>query len=258
MAKYLSIIVYLFTIVASAQDSLCVFKTKGATYGMAKNGLYALKKGTYIKSKSKVILDENSGLLTIDENGLSYQLDSKGTYEYATLVKAKTSKNKAGLTSKYFKIIWDEMRNKKQGSALVGGVFRGEKLMLFPQDDAKIASSKLVFSWKAIEDASNYYIFIRHPETDDILKMATTGTELTLYKNQPYFEGKSDLEWVVSTEEFPNLNNLPFNTFKLISKNDYRDWLDTQADLISELKNLGMTEDEITQSLCETYAVCRD
>ncbi|MBT8269698.1 MAG: hypothetical protein KJN59_10795, partial [Bacteroidia bacterium] len=59
-------------------------------------------------------------------------------------------------------------------------------------------------------------------------------------------------------EAFPNLNNLPFFSFKQIDRNTYESLKSDYSDLISDLKSLGLSDKEINRNLCEAYGFCRN
>ncbi len=258
MGKSFAIILFCcFVSVLNAQDSLCVFKVKGTAYCKQSNVLKPLSKGTFIPKSSNLILAESAEITAIDSKGEAFKIDKAGEYKFSKILQHKAIKNAQGLTTKYLKLIWDELTKKGSGKTIIGGVYRGDILMEFPIDSTKTASSKLSFSWKKQNEDANYFIFIRNIETDEVYKFSTNGTTLTLYKDNPIFYEGDDYEWSVSTEEFPNLKNIPFYSFTLIERSEYKALKQEFIEVITDLKALGLTDSEIEESLCKTYGICK-
>ena len=204
------ILIGLFSLVVNAQDSLCVFKIDGVALAKFDNAKKPIKKGDFLDEKNTVYLTSPSHLTLINSNGEAFKLADVGAYSYNDILKNKHVENQKSLTSKYFKMIWKELTNKDAGKTIIGGVFRGDVLMQFPKDSAMVASSKLTLKWRTETDSTEYFVFIKNKETDQILKLATNGSEISVYKNQGFFTEGEDLQWTVSTSEFPNLKNAIF------------------------------------------------
>lgn len=257
MEKSVALVLLLcVALVSNAQDSLCVFNIKGNAYTKISNSVKPLTKGSFINRTATIFLEESSKITAINSEGEAFKIEEGGTYKFAQLLKDKVENSK-NLTSKYLKLIWNEFTKNESTKTVIGGVFRGDVLMVHPQDSVIWASSKLTFTWNTQEDTSIYYLFIRNIATDEVLKLATNGSQVTLYKEQHLFLEGAEFEWTVSTTEFPNLKNIPFYNFTLIKKNSYADLKLNYKDLVTDLKGLGLTESEIEASLCETYKLCK-
>ena len=257
MEKSIVVIIFCcFTFLLKAQDSLCVFKLNGSAYVKTTNKLQPLSKGKFINKNQTLILDSSSKLTAINASGEAYKVESNGQYKFKDILKLKTQQS-GSLTSKYFKVIWDEFVKKEEGSTVIGGVFRGDILMEFPKDSVMLASSKLTFSWKTNEVDSSYYVFVRNKKTDEILKLATNGNQISLYKNQTFFSEDNTFEWIVTTEEFPSLDNLTFYNFELINRNQYAEQVKNYTALLTDLEALGLSDAEIETTICETYGLCK-
>ena len=258
MGKSFAIIVLCcFVSILNSQDSLCVFNVKGTAYCKLSNALKPLTKGAFIPKSSNIILAESAEITAIDSRGIAFKVDKAGEYKFNKILQHKAIKNAQGLTTKYLKLIWDELTNKGSGKTIIGGVYRGDILMEFPKDSTKTASSKLVFSWKEHNEDANYYVFIRNIETVEVHKFSTNGTSLTLYNENPIFYEGNEFEWSVSTEEFPNLKNIPFFNFNLIDRNTYQNEKACYKDFVTDLKSLNLSDKEIETLLCENFKLCR-
>lgn len=251
------ILISFFALVTNAQDSLCVFKIKGVALAKFDKAKKPIKKGDILNETNTVYLSSISNLTLINSDGKVFNLESKGAYNYSDILKNEYVENQKGLTSRYFKMIWKELTNKDAGKTIIGGVFRGDVLMEFPLDSARVASSKIKFNWKADESISQYYVFIKDSNSDEVHKYATNGNELTLYKDNPIFSGSKSFDWAVSTKEFPNLKNIPFYSFTLINRSEYERHKSRFDDLISDLEAIGLSTIEIEETLCNTYGICK-
>jgi hypothetical protein len=238
------------------QDSLCVFNIKGNAYTKINNTINPVKKGSFINSESILVVDTSTKITAINSNGDVFKIQEEGIYNFPQIIKFKIKDSK-NLTVKYFKLIWDEFMNNKANKTEIGGVFRGDVLMKYPLDHIQWASSKLTFNWKTKSETSSYFLFIRNVKTGEILKISTDGTQMTLYKDQHIFSQGNEFEWSVSSTEFPNLKNIPFFSFKLIDRKAYTALMTDYKDLIQDLKSLGLSDNEIETSICETYGLCK-
>lgn len=242
---------------AKGQETLCVYKTGGTSLLEDKNMTITLKKGALIQKKNLIKVLPKASFTAIDNNGNAYNVNVDGRYNFENLLNFKTKENKSNFTANYFKYIWQELTNSGEKKNLIAGVFRGDFLMLSPSDSSKIASSKITLKWQTIEDTKLYYVFLRNVDTDDILKIETNGTQLALYDEASIFYDGSQFEWAVSTDAFPNLDNIPFFSFELIDRNQYEAEKTTYKDFISDLKNMNISEKEIEAILCRTYGLCK-
>ncbi|TGV04835.1 hypothetical protein [Flavivirga rizhaonensis] len=252
------IIISFFTSMLCAQDSLCVFKTSSGVLAKFDGKKRPLNKGDFLNKKSTVYITSPSDIILIDSKGEAFNLEDVASYTYESILNHKAIEGQKSLTSKYFELIWDELLSRKSGKTIVGGVFRGDILMEFPIDSTKTASSKLTFSWKTQTDASQYFVFIKSKNFDEVYKFATNGNELTLYKDNPIFFEGNGFEWSVSTSEFPNFKNIPFYAFVWIDRSEYEKLKSNYKDLIEDLKAVGLSITEIEDTLCENYGVCKN
>lgn len=237
-----------------AQNRLCIYNAKGSAIVENDPRKKEIKKGDFIKQSDKVKVADKSLVTALDETGQVYVIDKPGNYNFDKLLGFKKKAETTGLTSKYFKFVWKEM-TQKEGNKLIGGVYRGNSLMISPKDSAQVKNSKITFRWKP-DSLSVNYVFIRNKETDETLKLATNGSELVLFQENPIFKEAVNLEWTVSKESFPNLNNLPFNSFTLIDRNKYKTLKNSYKSLTDDLKTSGLDDQQISEVLCESFGLC--
>ena len=250
------IVICCFSLTMNAQDSLCVFNIKGSAYHKILNAIKPVTKGSFITSKTTLIVNKFAKIVAINSKGEAYKIEAVGNYNFNDIIKCKIKASKS-LTVQYLKLIWNEFINKKSGKTVIGGVFRGGVLMEYPKDSVQLASSKITLQWKTEGEISEYFVFVRNLKTNEILKLSTNGSELSLYKNQRIFSEGTQFEWAVTTQEFPNLKNIPFFSFTLIDQNMYIDLTLNYSGFIKDLQLLGFTATEIEVSICETFGICK-
>jgi hypothetical protein len=247
-----------FVFGVNAQDSLCIYKLNGESYIKSGTNYKRIKKGNFIKNGSTVVLKHSSNFTAISYDGLVYKLNKSGNYDYKDILQLNEFKTKSGLTSKYFKLIWTQLTQKEETKTIIGGVFRGESLMLFPLDSSKIVGSKITLKWQTEDEVDNYYIFLKEKNTDKILKYSTNGSELTIYKDYEFLSQGNTYYWAVTTIEFPNLKNIPFFEFQYIDREEYNLEKNKYEVFIDDLKMLGLDKMEIDNLICKTYSLCKN
>lgn len=252
------VLLCLSTAILYAQDSLCVYKTKTGILLNDNGNKRPLNKGDYLNTNSIIYITTLSEVMLINSEGEAFNIKNAGTYSYKNILKNKALDDQKSLTSKYFKLIWDELLNKNSNKTVIGGVFRGDILMESPRDSVKVASSRITFRWKSVTDASLYFIIIRGKDSETVNKFAINGNKFALYKDNPIFSDDIEFKWSVSTSEFPSLKNIPSFTFTLIDRSEYEALKSNYGDLIKDLKAVGLTTTEIEDALCETYGICKN
>lgn len=247
----------LITTLTYGQDSLCVFKMEGTAYLKLAASMEPLKKGRFLNASATVMLPSTADITAIDATGKAYQLTASGEYGYDQVLQHGVIEKQHSMTTKYLKVIWNELLNKSEEKTIIGGVFRGDIPMLFPQDSASVVRGKIQFSWSSNENNSPQYFFLKNKSSSEILKLETNGTSLGLYKDLPIFQEGMEFEWMVSDNAFPNLKNSPFFSFNLIDRETYESRRKEYQALIDDLKTIGLTDKEITNTLCTTYGLCK-
>ena len=259
MAKlYFRILFFsLISSIAYGQDSLCVFKLKGSAFVKMASSMEPLKKGRFLNENATVMLPAQADFTAIDASGKAYQLTASGEYGYDQVLKHQVIDKQHSLTTKYLKFIWDELRNKSEEKTIIGGVFRGDIPMLFPNDSVSVVRGKIEFSWQPNEENGSSYFFLRNKTTEEMFKLETNGSTLGLYKDLAILQEGNEFEWMVSDNAFPNLKNSLFFSFKLIDRATYEAQKKNYQALIDDLKKIGLTDSEITNTLCSTYGLCK-
>lgn len=251
---FIKIVLFLFFVqVSYAQESLCVYKVSGIVTLNKKTK--SLSKGSLINKTDVVKLSAKSKLIAIDNEGTLFELNKLGNYAFSSILKNKKATEQSGLTSKYFKFVWSELTHEKETKNSIAGVFRGYVLMKYPPENASLAGQKVVLKWDG-DMQSSYYLFIRNVTDDSLLKLETNGNQITIYTDSEIFKNGNAFEWSVTTEEFPNLKNIPFYRFTTISYSEYSDEIKKHQPLIEELRKLGLNENEISTEICKNSGLC--
>ena len=240
-----------------AQDSLCVFKTKGVVLMEFLHQKKPLSKGDFIPQKSTLSVLSNSEITVLDANGNVFFIDKAGNYTFKNLITFKDKTQNSSVTTNYFKYIWNELVGKNSKTAIIAGVYRGEILMKYPKDSSQIYNSKITFTWDFDENENLYYVFLKNVITQKIIKIETNGSQLSLFDKNPIFEGGDSFEWMVSSDEFPNLKNIHFYQFKIINRHTYKEKKRAFTHFIKDLKQIGTQEAEIETILCERFYLCK-
>ncbi|MCC4214682.1 hypothetical protein [Leeuwenhoekiella parthenopeia] len=241
---------------AHAQDSLYVYQTEGIVLQGKPNAKTRVQKGSLLTSRVKVELQPQASLTAISKEGLLYTTADPGLYTHAMLLKRRTQRYPKNLSANYFKYIWSELLGNSSKATQIGGVFRGESLMLFPADRSHIAGSRLEFRWLQDAPEASGYLFIREAEGEAVLKLESNGSSLAFYEH-PFFEEGKTYEWAVTTEAFPNLNNLRFFSFKHITKAEYAVLREAQVSQLNKTLLAGLSKQELETLLCEEYGLCK-
>ena len=253
----LGLIGCLLTLSAAAQDSLYVFQLTGETMVTVGQRQQAAKKGALLTAASSLNLGNGAALTAIDKLGNTYVAAGPGTVNFGQLASSKGNPTNSSMTAQYLQYVWKEFMGGDKSATVVGTTFRGDLRMMMPIDSAKVVRSKVQFSWSTDSLVTAYYLFIRNVETGEVSKFETDGSRLALYGENNVFAEGNYFEWTVSTEAFPNLNNLPFYAFELIDRNTYKQLETVHQAFIDDLQALGMNDSEISRALCETFGICR-
>jgi hypothetical protein len=250
---FIKILLLLFTCqVAVAQDSLCVFKVKGI---VTRSTQKPVLKGRMINKTETVVISTNSELIAIDGQGNLYLVDKPGKYNFKALLSFKRNDNRTGLTASYFKFIWSELTHHKVKASANAVVFRGDILMQYPQNNAIVYENKVDFIWSETPQ-KRYYLFLKNSTSGVISKFETNGTQLGFTKDNAILIGDTDFEWAVTTDASPNLDNMPFYKFSLSESKEYQDLKTNQNILIEQLRQLGLNESEISETVCNSFGAC--
>ncbi|WP_445384352.1 hypothetical protein ACT6NV_10215 [Robiginitalea sp. IMCC44478] len=238
------------------QDSLLIFKTQGnVMFSSIQGSIIRAEKGKFIRKMDALVLEKGAELTAIDKKGAAYKVDNPGRFNLQKILDLPLQKPKSGLTTKYFRYLWQEFIRNGENAAIIGGVFRGDIPMLFPPDSASIASAKINFRWK-IQVVETSFFFLWDSSDNLILKAEVSGTQINLFRQSTLLKEGEQYKWAITQEAYPNFKNINHWNFNLIDRNIYHEYKEDMKPLETDLKSLGLNESEIEKILCETYGLC--
>ena len=255
--KYISLITLVLCClsVGNAQNSLMVFKVNGSPILKVNDSLKSLSKGSQISSNASITLNANDDLLLINEKGNCYKINEPREYLFSEVLNNPVAVDNSSFTKKYFTYVWDQFVKNIKSKVKTGVVYRNDNLILLqPSDSVKIYNPEIKFVWNI--EAEDSFFLLRDIETDHISKFGVTGNYLTLFVDNEFLEKGKAYQWAVSDTKFPNLDDVEFYKFSLLTTDEFN-VLKPDIDLFKkELSALGFTSNEIRTLLCTDYKIC--
>ena len=255
--KYISLITLVLCClsIGNAQENLMVFKVNGSPVLKVNGSLKSLSKGSQVPSNAIVSLKANDDLLLINEKGKCYKINEAREYKFSEVLKNPVAQENSSFTNKYFTYVWDQFAKNKKSKVKTGVVYRNDNIILLqPSDSVKIYNPEINFVWNI--DVEDSFFLLRDVETDHISKFGLTGNYLTLFVDNDFLEKGKAYQWAISDTKFPNLEEIEFFNFTLLTNDEFK-LLKPDIDLFKkELSSLGLTSDEIGTLLCADYKIC--
>ena len=246
------LLLFLLPQIALCQSPLYVFQVEG---DVLHNTNKAVKKGDVIGPNTRIKLGQRSGVICIDQSGNSYSNYKAGTRSYNDILRGK--KKNSSVTVKYFKYVWDQLKNNKITTTTIGGTFRGQQLMLVPMDSCRIVADNITLLWNQKDEfTTSYYVFIKQKDEAEYSKFSLSDTTFSLAGNLDVQPGQEWM-WVVSERAFPNLDNMRSFSFRTISEQEYNTSIKQYKSLIADLKKMKLSTVAINRILCEEYKLCK-
>ena len=121
------------------------------------------KRGDVLTKNNSLLLKQNATCMLIAPSGKSLQVNTTGTYTFATLQTMLSKAADDNTTSKFFSYVYKNLFSARQGDqlAITPVVFRGEKLMQLPSDNSIIISDAISLEWKNSAGSSTVRLFIK-------------------------------------------------------------------------------------------------
>jgi hypothetical protein len=241
--------------VVKAQEKLMVFKVKGSPVLKVNDSLKSLSKGSQVPSNSIVSLATNDDLLLINEKGNCFQINDAREYNFSEVLENAVAEDNSSFTNKYFTYVWDQFAKNKKSKVKTGVVYRNDNIVLLePADSVKIYNPEIKFSWNI--DVPESYFLLRDIETNHISKFGTKGSYIKLFVDNEFLVKGKEYQWAVSDTKFPNLDELDFFNFSLLTGDEFLEYK-SDIDLFKkELTSLGLSKGEIKVLFCNDYKIC--
>ena len=199
------------------------------------------------------IANDQSELTLVDTYNKSTVLSKKGTYSVNDLLKAPFQQS-AGITSKYFSMVWKELSNPSKGVraglkdmvSSWGGVERGGCAWhLAPFDGWTTYDDSIRFSW-ASTSPDLYYGFTLFDEANDVvMEVSVRDTQIVIWRYAWVKSARNAYGWRINgTRESCNEDHT--NQFFWVTKEEYdratREIIDQVVDDGSARHNLEIAE----------------
>ncbi|MBU2938381.1 hypothetical protein KO494_02400 [Lacinutrix sp. C3R15] len=250
----------LISFISYSQETYCVFKSVG---NPLLNSTKSIKKGSVLKTNDILNLKTNDTLLIVDNKGNLYQLPNKDSnkkeYAIKEISNYKTTKEVSSFSKKYLSYVWNQFSKKDNTKEHTGVVYRSnlDTLMLNPTDSINIYLPEIEFSWTPNNNNEpTYFLLQEKGDYDYINKIGVTGNNLVLFVDKKVLVPGKEYLWAISNSKYPNLNAIEFHNFKLLDKNTFNVEKSKLEHLITDLKNLGLSKQEIKNILCKDYKLC--
>tara|TARA_R110002051_G_scaffold180913_3_gene250407 strand:- start:75981 stop:76775 length:795 start_codon:yes stop_codon:yes gene_type:complete len=252
-----SLLLLLGTNLGIAQNDYYVFKKSGKPF--FNTDLPVLRGGVFSTS-DVLVLHKQDTVLLINKNGELFELKKPNTYSFNTLKYFKKEENTDSFTKKYFSYVWKKFTNQQEIRQRPGVVYREERniKLLTPIDSIRWNVPDIVFSWKNTTDSTKVYLHLEDLTTKHIFKIGINGNSLHLFIDNIILKNGNSYKWAVTTEPYPDFNDITFNNFELLNRESYMALENEMKALTIALKLLGFSEIDIKKSICKDYKFCQN
>ncbi|PVW14533.1 hypothetical protein [Marixanthomonas spongiae] len=252
----LMFIFFLASLSTQAQEFI-VYKTEGSPTNTIDSSTKTLKKGALVKSGTIELLKDNK-VLFVDQEGRLYELNDTGKYNVPEIKSYPKPFDEDTFSKKYFTYVWKQLKGAENTKQHTGNVYRDNLLdiLIEPKDSIRIFSNEITFSWNEKKPNEYYYFFLRNNTTNTLSKIGVYGNSITLFVDDVLLTKGNSFAWGVSQKEFPNFTQIKFNAFKYLTAADYEREKNEITKLTENLLQLGLTQKQIDQELCDFYNLC--
>lgn len=203
-----------------------------------------LKARSLVFKEDIITLKNDSAELTlVNKAALYIVLNKKGSYPVTDLIN-KPKQKSAGLTEKYFQLVWEQLENPsktiKSGLEHMigswGGVNRGSCNMgMLPFDNWTAFADSVKFKWRHSAPDLDYTLTLMDENFNPVLECAVRDTQIVLKSTGLLTETRSVYYWKVQNTSKP-CSEVSGNKLTWLSKDEY----ETQTrQLIGTVKNNG-------------------
>ena len=247
--------VLFFSIQAFTQTDLIVYKIHGTPKIKSNNTVTNISKGLLLNEKNTVLLAVKDTLLLIDKTGNAYKINTKGTYSVQDIIKNPVANTSTSFTKKYFSYVWNKFIKNENTKTKVGVVFRNDNVVLLqPSDSVKLYTSEIKFVWNT--DDKESFFHLKNLKDNHITKFGVNGNFVTLFVDNTILNRGESYEWAISEKKFPNLDDLVFYNFALLTSETFNALKPELDSFIKDMESLGFTPKEIKEMLCNDYKMC--
>jgi hypothetical protein len=205
----------LFSITAYTQSKLVVYQVKGNV--KLKQTNKQLYTGGLLHTNSTIIVNNGSAII-LDENSNMYKVFEDGIFNFNDIKKKKLVSNSKSVSKRYLSYVYKKFLNKEEKKSIYGGVFRGNSILNSPDNFSYYTSNSFVaFNWKSTGE-KEFYVWILNAKNNKIvgkykLEYANSLSLLLPFKKGVY-------KWTVTTEN--TLENIKgFNLFEIVKQKEF-------------------------------------
>jgi len=153
MRKLLMIQILLLTVLSSlaATDQYLLYHVNKEVHWLHDGMKEKAKRGMFVKANQSLLINEQSDVMIIQQDGKSLLLNKTGTYTYAQLKSLFSNVKKSTTSASFFSYVFEKFLsgNGKEEKQNVGAfVFRGKQPMQLPQDSVFVFTNKIKLTWK--------------------------------------------------------------------------------------------------------------
>ncbi|EMR03214.1 hypothetical protein ADICEAN_01607 [Cesiribacter andamanensis AMV16] len=186
-----------------AQAQVYVYHVKGTAYLLEKGQQHALQPESVLARGQKLLLEANSRVVLINQQGSNVLLQKAGTYTYAAVEKRfaepQPDAGSAFLAYAWKKINKSKLKPEQQRNAPIAGVARGEALMLqSPADSLVLVGPELQLEWLGGEGP--YYLTLADAQGKPLLRLQTPATSIRIHLAQSGVVPNRQYSWYVSEQ----------------------------------------------------------
>lgn len=237
------------------QDDFYIFKKSGQPFF---NMDIPVHRGKVFGQVDTLTLHELDTVFLINRLGELFELKEPRAYVYNSLHTYRKQSNNDSFTKKYFSFVWKQFTNQQEIRQRPGVVYREDRNIKLstPIDSIRWYVPEILFSWQNRTDVETTYFHLQDVETKHITKIGTTSNSILLYKDNLNLKSGNRYRWAVTTTPFPDFNDVKFNSFELLTKEDFLELKKEMEALTRALKLLGFTEGDIKNAICMDYKFC--
>jgi len=263
ITKVFLLFTFFFLIVQDAisQQDFFVYRVNGEPYIEVNDSIKSITRGSKIDKNTMVKMNKNDMIYFINDKGEIFELNSAGEYTYHDLQKIPAITDNTSFTQNLLSYLWKEFTNNidEKRDNKNGVVYRGDNIVLMrhPADSIKIFNSEIKFEWNNIKDkVKEYYFLLKDVDTDQITKIGTHSTSISLFVDGSILKEGSHYKWAITETKYPNYNKTVFYNFTLLSQAQFEALAKEIKSISNFLKELDFDKKEIRKIICQDYKIC--
>ncbi|MDT0557569.1 hypothetical protein RM697_02840 [Ichthyenterobacterium sp. W332] len=244
-----------------SQKRLVAHTISGEPYIEVNDSIKTLTKGTIIDNKTTLVMQPKDEVTLINKEGEITRVINTGQLTLEELSKLPKVKDNSSTVKKYFSYFWKEITNTMASDTNGSGVvYRGDEdiLLQFPSHNSLILGAELNFEWQPIDGKEkNYYFVLLDSSNEVLLTLGTPSTKLSLLLDNKLLKKGETYHWCITETAYSStINDLPKNSFTLLSVEDTKGTSKEIITLSQDLLKLGFKKENLKSILCLDFKIC--